>query len=117
MNTRRLVWGRILPAALILVAYSLPGARAQDARPSEGSGMVRVYVVDRRAGPMAGLQDAAASLTLRYRSGRGETILLVRAPGERPPGDGAEGAIRGLIGSGEFVELFWNDVGVPSGSA
>jgi hypothetical protein len=117
MNPRRLLWGRIVPAVLLLVAYSRPGARAQDARPSDASGTVRVYVVDRRAGPMAGLQDTAASLTLRYRTGRGETVLLARAPGERPPGEGTEGMIRGLIGSGEFVELFWSDGRVPSPSA
>lgn len=115
MSTRRLVFSRILPAAFILAAYALPGARAQEARPSEESGTIRVYVVDRRIGSMAGLQDAAASLTLRYRTGRGETVLLGRAVAERALGEGAEGAIRGLIGSGEFVELFWGDGRVSSG--
>src|SRR5581483_2860741 len=71
----------------------------------------------RRAGPMAGLEDAAASLTLRYRGGRGETVLLARAPGEGSRGEAAEGAIRGLIGSGDFVEIFWGDARARSGSA
>jgi hypothetical protein len=116
MKSRRLPWGRILPAVLLLVADTRPGARAQEARSSEGSGIVRVFVVDRRSGPMANLQDAAASLTLRYRTGRGETVLLRRTSGERPPAEGAEGEIRGLIGSGDFVELFWSDGRTSSGS-
>jgi hypothetical protein len=105
MTKRR---GRIVAVALLACAYAAPGARAQEEqRPSAG---FRVYVID-RAAPGRSLEDVAVSLTVRYRTGRGETLLLSRVtedPGARGAGDApAAGAIRGLVGSAEYVELYW----------
>jgi hypothetical protein len=105
-----LVRFRILPAALVLIATGIPGARAQDARTSETSGALRIYLLDRGT-PATSLDDVAMSLTVRYRSGHGETVLLARTTAERPSGELPVGSIRGLVGSGGFVEMFW-----PGGS-
>jgi hypothetical protein len=115
------VWVRdFLAAALLATALAPIGARAQDERVAEPSHLVRVYLVDRRDRlPMNG--DVAASLTLRYRSGRGETILLPRiAPEARGSGesDAKIGALRGFVGSRGMAELFWrSDTSSGSGAA
>ena len=93
------IW--ILPAVAALLAAVLPGARAQDARAD-----LRVYLLDRRVA--ASPADTAASLTGRYRNGRGETLLLARVAGDHSSGGSSVGMIRGLVGSPAFVEVFWN---------
>lgn len=101
MTIGRLGRAFVLPAGAALLAVMLPGARAQDAKAD-----LRVYLLDRRVATSP--TDTAASLTVKYRNGRGETLLLARVTGDHPSGESSVGMIRGLVGSPAFVEVFWN---------
>lgn len=107
----------LLTAALLAGALPPARARSQEAAPPAQNPLVRVYLLGRAdLPPITG--DVAASLTLQYRSGRGETLFLPRLAPEARVSDGPGpgiGMIRGLVGSRSVVELFWKSE-VPTGA-
>lgn len=99
--------GRVAALAIAVLTGS---AAAQDAPASSELRTVRVTLVDRQ-NPERRIEDASASLSLTYRSGRSETRLLTRVPGNE---DAPMGDLRGLVGTGSYVELSWDGArGVP----
>lgn len=101
-------------AALVLAVLFLGDAAGRDAKEQEKFRLVRVYVIDRQK-PDRTFEDAAASLTLRYRSGKSETVLLPRVARETATTTGKDaevpavaGKIRGLTGVSYYVELVWD---------
>ncbi|HLY10289.1 MAG TPA: hypothetical protein VKW04_13360 [Planctomycetota bacterium] len=95
--------------ALVLTALFAGSGRAQEGS-MDSQRTVSVYLIDRGNSALK-LDDAAACLTIRRRSGTGATVLLARVSPESWTG-GANGEdigiLRGLVGSPAVVELFWH---------
>lgn len=87
-------------------------ARAAQDKPADGTREIRIFLLD-RIRPERTTKDAAASLTLERKSGRGETFLLPVATNvpTLPEESVVPGLIRGLISTPYFVEL---DLGEPT---
>src|ERR1051326_4333400 len=81
-------------------------ARAVQDKPADESREIRIFLLD-RIRPERTMKDAAASLTLERKSGRGETFLVPVATNVPtvPEESVAPGLIRGLISTPYFVEL------------
>ena len=97
---------KIIPALLAIGAASGFQATAVQDKPAEETREVRIFLLDRTR-PERTLKDAAASLTLERKSGRGETFLFpieTKVPSV-PDESVAPGLIRGLISTPYFVEL------------